>query len=191
MSDVVPQVWVSDEPPDPNAVDPIEDSEKAAMNKPLGGMWTSSLRESDGDGVSSGWIEWMQAERYSHVPDPEAWILEPVDDVDVYVIDDVWDAKTIMVPDDKYENSTIQDYVIDWELVFEELDYDAIRLTRDGQIDTRFPNKTYIDGERVRRADNLDKYNLYGWDSECYLWDGWHFTDFQYAGEITIPEWDS
>lgn len=188
MTDVQTQVWVHDEPPEPEKVEPIKNSEDSAPNKPIGGLWTSTLRESDGEGVSSGWIEWMKGEHYSMVEEPQAWLLEPEDDVDVYVIDDVWDAKEIMIPDERYRGVSLQEYRIDYAEVFGKRDYDAIHLTREGQMDTRFPNKTYKDGERVRRADDLRPYSLYGWDTECYLWEGWHFTDVEYAGEVTLPE---
>lgn len=190
MSNVKPQVWVHSDEPDPEAVEPVHNAEHSPPKKPAGGLWTSTLRESDGDGVSSGWIEWMKAEHYSTVNDPQAWILYPEDDVSVYTIDDVWDAKEIMKQDERYQGTILQEYVIDWDVVFGENDYDAIHLTEEGQHDTRFPNKTYKDGERVRRADDLHPYSLYGWDTECYLWDGWYFTDYEYAGEVTIPEID-
>lgn len=178
------QVWVHRHEPDPDAVEPVRRTKKSPRKKPCGGMWTSPLIEKDGR-LSSGWIEWMRGEHYSPHANVQKWLLEPEDDVEVYVIDDVWDAKEIMVPkDDGLGIST--EYQIDYDAVFEE--YDAIYMTREGQIDTRFPNHTYVNGRRERRSENLDGYNLYGWDCACVLWDGWHFTDVGHAGEVTIPE---
>lgn len=190
MTDVEPQVWVHDEPPEPDAVEPIKNSEDSAPKKPIGGLWTSTRSLSDDGGVSSAWIEWMKAEHYSMVQDPQAWVLYPEEDVDVYVIDSVEDAKEIMVPDERYRSVSLQEYRIDWAEVFGIRDYDAIHLTRKGQMETRFPNYTYRDGERVKRSENWRKYSLYGWDCECYLWEGWYFTDVEYAGEVTLPEPD-
>lgn len=186
-----PQVWVGDEDPDPEKFEPPEPSDEIVIGKPAGGLWTSTLIEKE-DRISSGWIEWMRSEQYTM--GTEAWILYPEDDVEVYVIDDVWDAKKVMKPVERYkDHPTLEEWEIDWESVFSE--YDAINLTEKGQWETRFPNKTWVDGngERQwgRRADNLDKYNLYGWDCESTLWGAWRFERVEYAGEVTIPPRES
>lgn len=187
-----PQVWVHNEPPDPDAVDPIKNSEKAAPKKPLGGVWTSPLKETEDGEPTSAWIEWMQGEHFSTVQDPQAWILYPEDDVDVYTINDVQDAARIMKPDERYRSLTLEEYRIDWAQVFGIEDHDVIYLTDEGQWRTRFPNKGWIDGDGNRiwekKTTDYRKYSLYGWDCECVLWDGWHFTDYEYMGEVTIPE---
>lgn len=170
------QVWVSNEEPKPEEVDPIKNSEDGPMKKPKGGLWTSTLRTTEGDEVSSGWIEWMKSERWCNVKDPQAWVLEPKNDVDIYVIDSVADAREIMIPDERYRGYSIEEYRIDWAEVFGIREYDGIRLTRKGQIETRFPDDR--------------RFSLYGWDCECILWEGWQFTDVEYAGEITIPKHD-
>lgn len=189
MTDVGPQVWVHHTEPDPDVVDPVEHTEDSAPKKPSGGLWTSPRLESDGESVSSGWIEWMKGEYYDPYGDAQAWILYPEDDVEVYVIDDVYDAKKVMIPDEKHpQGFGRREMRIDYEAVFSE--YDGIYLTREGQIDTRFPNHTYQNGERIKRATDLDPYNLYGWDCECILWDDWYFTDYECEGEVTIPDPD-
>lgn len=185
------QVWVGSEEPTADRVDPIKNSDDGPPKKPKGGLWTSTLKTTEGDEVSSGWIEWMKAEGWCNVKEPQAWVLEPKDDVDVYVIDSVEDAIDIMVPDERYRSMSLQEYRIDWAEVFGIRDYDAIRLTEKGQWETRFPNKCYHEnGERKwgKHSDNLRGYSLYGWDCECVLWEGWQFTDVEYAGEVTIPK---
>lgn len=165
------QVWVGNEEPAPDQIEPIENLDDRPMfNKPKGGLWTSSLRED----TTSGWIEWMKRERWSNVQDPEAWVLTPADEIDVYTVDTVADLAEIAEQSDdpRFAHMRTGRTVIDFESVFEE--YDAIHLTTKGQRATRFTA--------------IDEPDLYGWDSECVLWDGWHFTDVDYAGEVEIPD---
>lgn len=191
MSEVEPQVWVGAEEPTPEKVDPIKNSEDAAPKKPKGGLWTSTLKREDGE-VSSAWIEWMKGEKYSTCQDPKAWILYPKEDLSVYTINDVQDAAGIMKPDPRYRGMTIEEYTIDWAHVFGIEEYDAIHLTDEGQWRTRFPNKGWIDenGDRVweKKTTDYRKYSLYGWDCECFLWEGWNFTEVEYAGPVEIPK---
>lgn len=181
------QVWVGSEEPTADRVGPIKNSDSGPPKKPEGGLWTSTFKTTEDDEVSSGWIEWMKAERWCNVKNPEKWVLEPEEDVDVYVIDSVEDAIEIMVPDERYKGMSMQEYRIDWAEVFGIRDYDAIRLTHEGQIATRFPDKKYTEEGRVKTGYDRG-YSLYGWDCECVLWEGWNFTDVEYAGEVTIPK---
>lgn len=177
MSSMRPQVWVHEERPTPEQVEPIAPTDDRALRKkPRGGLWTSPLRE---DGTSA-WIEWMQAEHFSVVPNPRAWKLTVADDASVYTIDDVADLRAIVTDPPRRERygalrDTGRCKVIDWRAVFAE--YDGIHLTREGQISTRFTDRGEPD--------------LYGWDCECVLWDDWHFTDVEYMGpvELTTPSY--
>lgn len=166
---VCDQLWVSNEPPDPEKVKPIEPPEEAVLQKPEGGLWTSPLRDG-----TCGWIEWMQGERWCPVDEPEAWRLTVADDVELYTIDSVGDLEAITTApaDPRWGPAGIMNHTIDWQGVFE--DHDGIHLTREGQVATRFTGRETPD--------------LYGWDCECVLWDGWHFEDVAYFGSVEIPE---
>jgi len=156
--------------PQSERVDPIQNTGRTVLKKPKGGLWTSPTQMKKGDGITSAWIDWMQAERWCNVPNPKVWLLEPKEDIAVYTIDGPKDVTPLL---EYPENSPVR-VAIDFERMFNEEGYDAIHLTTRGQQATRFP-------------DNHSK-SLYGWDCESILWDDWHFEHVIFAGNVKIPE---
>jgi len=164
------QVWVGDEKPDPEKIEPLENREH--FPKPKGGFWTSSLL-----GDASAWINWMTSEDWYNCSNPNAWLLTPEEDLKIYEINTRVDLMEITTGRDEAEFGGISLHpsdgfhlrygynYVDFEKVFAE--YDAIHLTEEGQYKTRHSTP-----------------NLYGWDCETYLWDNWHFTDVEHMYEL-------
>lgn len=162
------QVWVGSEEPTPEKLNPVQtDQVDRSTQKPKGGFWTSPLRDG-----SSPWIEWLQSKGWCPHSDPNAWLLTVDGDPAVYDIVDIDDLKAITIEPDEpeYGPTGIINYRIDWETVF--TDYDAVYLTQEGLENTRITGRTEPD--------------LYGWDCETILWDGWYFGDVTLLGEVNV-----
>lgn len=159
------QMYVSETPPSQAEYEPVENKDDG-VHKPRGGLWSSTLRDG-----TSGWLDWVLAESF-YTRDEVVWLLYPEDDVDVLTIDSEADLHAAL---DEYQRQDDRATIalqsqtfapLDFEAMAE--DYDAIRLTEEGQWDTRF-----------------SKPGLYGWDSECYLWFRWAFEDISEHRPIT------
>lgn len=145
----------------PNGMKPIQNNVSAL--KPSGGLWTSSYIPF----IGSDWVQYSFQVGGFRVPDSENWdgyILYPNKDARVYTIDGYKDLEQLMSKYRirsklKFSNFYARraNYSIDFEKIAE--DYDAIHLTRRGQLLTK----------------NSYPYNLDGWDVESTVWFRWVF----------------
>lgn len=166
------QIWLSEDisdSPDPAEVESV-DGEMHLTNKPTGGMWTSTYtpdQEHDCD-----WIQWCSGAGF--YSGDHKWLLEPKEDLDVLVIDSLKDLKTVasVYTKDTYKGSPaskIPKTVFDFETMAE--DFDAIRLTKEGQYETRLTGSEDPD--------------FYGWDSESVLNFRWNWSDAEHLGTVS------
>lgn len=164
------QVWLSEEKkeqPDPAKIESV-DGKMHLPIKPTGGMWTSTYTpDEDHD---SDWIRWCSTEGF--LSGRHKWVMSPKPDIHVLVVDSLEDLKLVanQYEKDKYkgmDSSQIQDTVLDFPAIAR--DFDAMRLTKEGQWDTRLTE--------------MDEPDLYGWDSECVLHFRWNWSDFEYIGK--------
>lgn len=162
------QLWMSvdrKEPPSNERMDPI--GENVLPIKPKGGLWTSTYTPNAE--FDSDWLRWCYTEGY--IAGTYAFRLKVEPDLDIVEIRGMKDLRRVVdkYSMDEYKNRITRDheYPIDFESMAE--DYDAMRLTEEGQVDTRMPG--------------MDEPDLYGWDSESTLWFNWCFTDVEYVGE--------
>lgn len=163
------QVWMSegrDKAPDPAELRPV-DGEMHLPIKPKGGMWTSTYTPEDEH--DSDWIRWCSTEGF--YGGRHKWLLEPKDNLNVLVVDSMEDLEAVMsVYKKEYYKGTPASVIganpLDFEMIAE--DFDAMRLTEDGQWDTRLTG-----------ADEPD---LYGWDSESVLNFRWNWESYEYVG---------
>lgn len=153
------QAFVHTDTPSPDAIDTIENWNPCAeasgglYNKPYGGMWTSPL------GAEWSWSDWCERENWTRDEDTQ-YRLSVEEGVSVYTIDSQQDLLNLIEQHGRDDLMRAGKY-INFESAFEE--YDGIHLTTAGQRETR----------HSREAD------LYGWDVECVLWDGWYFTEVE------------
>lgn len=138
--------------PEKELLQPVINQE--LLNKPLGGLWTSTYEKEYG----SDWLQWtLGNDFYDDVP--KAWLLKPRSDLRVLLIDSYNDLVSKM---DKYI-SRDKRFTFTYSIDFEEIskEYDVIHLTSRGEIETRFTTD----------------YHLYGWDCESCLWLNWGFEE--------------
>jgi len=153
------QVFVHYTYPEPDKVDtienwsPVEEASNDLYKKPYGGIWTSPLS------AGWSWSDWCDREDWTRDEDTE-YRLSVEDGVSVYTIDSQQDLCNLI---EEYgrDDLTREGGYIDFESAFEE--YDGIHLTTTGQEETRHSHEA----------------DLYGWDVECVLWDGWYFTEVE------------
>ncbi|PES54361.1 hypothetical protein [Bacillus thuringiensis] len=133
------------------------------MNKPRGGLWTSTfINEEKG----SDWVMWCDYADFSTQTNTKSWLLTPSKSAKIAIVDSVKDLKELT---EKYKarsdfpllgiEGLMQrfDYLIDYEKLSQ--DYDGFRLTEKGQAETRFSHP----------------YNLNGFDCESTVWFRWCF----------------
>ena len=115
-------------------------------NKPEGGLWSSPINS------TYGWKDWCKQENFRDCDKDKSFIFSLKKSTRLLVIDSVLCLEKIIW----IENSINYGSFLS-EIDFEELSqrYDAIHLTKAGQIATEF-----ID---------CDNHNLYGWDCESVL----------------------
>jgi len=159
------QCFIHDTEPQAERFDPPKNTGQL-VSKPEGGLWTSTLR-ADG---TSGWLDWCQAENWGIGEESVLYALEPKADCSVLVIDSEDDLHTVLESYSRDETdfpSRIQMFApLDFEALQER--YDAIQLTENGQLETRFTTP-----------------GLYGWDSECSLWLRYEFDTVEEIGSVT------
>jgi hypothetical protein len=163
------QVWMSeseDENPDPAEFNPVNGDMHLPI-KPKGGMWTSTYTPNEEH--DSDWIRWCSSEGF--YGGRHKWRLKPKEDIRVLVVDSLDDLKAITnVYKKEYYKGTkaslIGSFPLDFQLIAE--DFDAMRLTEDGQWDTRLTGS--------------DEPDLYGWDTESVLNFRWNWESYEYGG---------
>lgn len=165
------QIWLSNDKnnkPNPEKFNPVQ-KELYRPNKPKGGMWTSTYTPNNE--FDSGWIRWCIKEEYDC--GNYKWKLIPKNDINVLVVNSQSDLVSIV---EKYEknmykgkkSSRIPNAVLDFKKMSE--DFDAIRLTKEGQINSDF----------------FEYPNLYAWDTETVLNFRWNWKDYKYIGRIDL-----
>jgi hypothetical protein len=150
-------------------VTPVQnaDTRNGLLIKPRNGLWTSTWDE---ERKTSEWVEWCIDADYGALYGQHWFLLTPVPDARICVIDTLADLKGLLkryrlqcTGNISYLNEL---HYLDYEHLAQ--DYDAIHLTEEGQEQTRlsFPE------------------NLYGWDSESTVWFRWCFSHVE---QIAVP----
>lgn len=150
------QLYIGKEIPDFNKVKTI----KNEFIKPIGGLWTSTYKDN-----SSSWVDWLISENFRS-PFEDRWaILKPKKDAKILIIDSFDDLWSLYV---KFSFENLEKFkgFLDYEAISKS--YDAINLTKKGEIETRFSPEI----------------SLYGWDCESTLWFRWVFDSVE---EIKVP----
>lgn len=167
------QLWMSEsksEKPDPSELRPV-DGEMHLPVKPKGGMWTSTYTPQNE--YDSDWICWCSSEGF--YGGRHKWLLESSDNLDVLVVDSLEDLQNIAkVYEKETYKETPSSSLRSTSLAFEQiaLDFDAMRLTENGQKETRFTP--------------INEPDLHGWDSECVLNFGWNWTSVEYLEKCDL-----
>ena len=151
--------------------------ENTIMSKPRGGLWTSTYTPNSE--YISDWHnflignDWNVPERTDYV-----YLFEVQSGAKIYTIDTKKDLlelyKQYPYPNkiqSLFTDKKLPDFTKSLDFVKISKKYDAIHLTEDGQIDTRF-------------SDN-DEINLYGWNCESTLW---FKSKLKLVGKYTIGE---
>lgn len=160
------QMWIGESELSQSTFEPVQNQDDP-IHKPRGGLWTSTVRDDE----RSGWLDWMETNDF-YTGDEEVWHLEPEDDLDVMLIEDKPHLEAILENysrDLGHPSLAIQSRTfapLDFEGIAE--NYDAIRLTYEGQWNTR-----------------MTRPGLYGWDCETVLWLRWAFDSIEYQGHIS------
>jgi hypothetical protein len=168
-------------------VNPIV-NEGGGINKSLGGIWTSTYL---GEELGSSWIQWCLSQEFS-CPDDDIWkcyILEPKDDLNLYVINSLEDMHNMF---DRYGYELFPNSMMD-AIDFEKMakDYDGLHLTEYGQVVTRFgfPFNDDMNNLKEEWKEKRGR-NLYGWDMESTHHFKWNFKsvtaiDLKIGGEYS------
>lgn len=162
-----PQLWVDAKGRPELRQELFEPVRNESFMKPRGGLWTSTFRPKTG----SDWIEWCKAEQF-WLPPYRSWLVVPRRDARVLVIDneaDAVEAVKVYGREDARQK-LLGEMMFDFEKLAQ--DYDAMHLTKRGQIETRF-------GYDV---------NLWGWDCESTVWFRWVFAEVRWLGELDFDE---
>ena len=155
------QVFIGKEPKE-ELFSPIKND--LSFVKPHGGLWTSPFDE---ENKTCGWVDWCLSEQLEWL-DKDWWLITPDDDLNIYIIDSVEDVKEL-VDKNNLENSYISWLAcIDFEGLRDQEKIDVVHLTEEGQWKTRL----------------VQKYSLYGWDCECWLWLNWKIKSVRNINEI-------
>lgn len=130
--------------------------------KPLGGLWTSTLIDN-----SSDWVRWCCDSDFCYDCNRKAYILVPQKDLKIYEIDSMgnlcWLLHTYpgqLLPGSKFlsmESSVIRFTSVDWPEVGK--DFDGVHLTENGNSELHLGRP----------------YDLNAWDVESTLWYKWKF----------------
>ena len=156
------QGFLSEDEPTPEKFDPPTNA-GGLMNKPEGGLWTSTLRD---DGTCA-WLEWCRAESWGLTDETKLYALEPASDIAVLEIDSFDDLQELLY---QWRRKNIPPALerfapLDFEAMAHGID--AIHLTKRGERKTRYSTP-----------------GLYGWDCECTLWLQWAFNSVECLGTI-------
>jgi hypothetical protein len=138
-------------------VHPVKNRETNAINKPEGGLWTSSFTPFEN--YCSDWIRWMSRNMEDDMSD-DCKVIVPGADAEILEIDDKEEYLEVL-----------REYGIKGEmgtkgLDFEKLaeDYDGIRLTDEGEMTLGHPFDVV---EELRERGIAD---FHSWDSESTVW---------------------
>jgi hypothetical protein len=152
-------------------IDPVKN--RMGINKPLGGLWTSTYL---GIELGSAWTLWCTRENFQGPIFPNAWLLYPEPAIKVYTINTYNDLARLLakyaIPSEYYADKDIREIFgrrfLDFARI--SMDYDAIHLTKHGEYSTRltFP------------------LTLYGWDCESTLWFRWKFEKVERLNPLNL-----
>lgn len=136
------------------------------MNKPLGGLWTSSL-----DNGISDWIRWCRVESFGAVDDKAWWHLTPDPEAQVLRIDASEDFHLVMETYGRVLSWSFHHHrqAIDFDAVLRD-GYDGVNLTDRGAMECRF-------------GGSFTGMDLNAWDCESTVWLRWAFTSVMPASE--------
>lgn len=166
--DIDTQLCVSTNKPNPELIDTIT-SRRRRNRKPIGGLWTST-KYTDNEIPTSEWIEWSRGNISKYEKDTYyVWQLLISNPCKVLIINDKSDVI-------KYSQSYTniygdKEYEFKWDYIFNELDCDAMWLTKKGI--------TNLSGIFVS-----DKYAMRSWDVESMLWSNWKFENVEKLREL-------
>jgi len=123
-------------------------------HKPQTALWTSTYTPEAKH--PSAWVEWCTSEMPVWITGKSAYIIYPKVTARVYVIDDADDVRYLshLFPGTDMNHYKYGRTSVNWVAVAKV--YDAVRLTDNGQYETRFPYDQSV--------------SLYGWDVESTAW---------------------
>jgi hypothetical protein len=141
-------------------------SELVGLNKPEGGLWTSTWK---GEPLLSRWVEWAAGEQF-YTGEDKGWVLTPKPGTKLAVITSREDYEALV------EACPMENDMGKWLLDYGDLqhDYHGVWLTDGGQRETR-----HMHG-------NVE--SLYGWDVESTLWLDWRVAGIEPIGAIGWEE---
>lgn len=157
--DLGTQLMVSKHMPDSTRMQAARwEQSSGYMNKPEGGLWTSTLV----DGISD-WIRWCRGEGFGNVDDVPWWTLEPEPGATLLQIDG-WDDLDLMM----------RVYGRSWGPIAgmnrKSLDFDAIKQAGYAGV-----NLTEHGARECHFGDWMSGYSLNAWDCESTVWLRWSF----------------
>jgi len=137
--------------------------------KPVGGFWTSRLREDNGQ-ITSDWLNWMKHNyktAYEHVDNPQVWKIIVKSSVSLLKItDDERFAKYV----DRIESTSFNDeYEFNIDAISSD-GFDGIWMTKEGMESGVIHSK---------------KYNRFSfWDVESTLWINWPVKKYENVSSL-------
>lgn len=140
-----------DKPPSKELIEPVI----GYWQKPLGGLWTSTMTE---EGLSD-WVSWCRIQEFDYAPARLAYVLIPRKDAKILTINCGEDLAAIK---DKYAGKpeVLSYYTsINWKAIGD--DYDGVHLTCSGN-------------QKLHLSMPMD---LNSWDVESTVWYRWVFED--------------
>lgn len=174
------QLWIAHcdhGPPTLERMKPIENPTER-LNKPRGGIWTSTY------GNSRAWLPLILTECWAMGDRPvfewDAWLIEVEPWAKIFTVETAADLEELW---SLYPNRSVQTgREVDWEAAAREID--GIQLTAGGEAATCGPASDHDDEEWTRSL------NLHGWDCESTLWLRWAFSDARQL-EIARALWSA
>jgi hypothetical protein len=166
------QVWVGhDRGLDPATFQPVRPDERPRSKPREGGLWTAQWDETYG----GGWVQSCILKGIRCSVDltwHEVWLLEPESEARILVIDSYADLERAYAQwgDPSRNPGPLDDRYLAWHKIAAQ--FDAVRLTEEGQWRTRLPHPPI----------------LYGWDCESTLWLRWAFAETHRIGSRSFAE---
>ncbi len=158
--DLGTQLFVGNEP-DPLRIIPASTSSNYGyINKPRGGLWTSTLRDG-----ASGWVDWCRSEDFGSVDTATWWLITPRDDARLVEIDSLSDLEMVLGTFciAGLWTHTPERRTIDFDAMIG-AGFSGLHLTKNGASDCHV-------------GDWLTGLSLKAWDCESTVWFHWSFTD--------------
>lgn len=151
-----PQIMVCEQQPNESRFTVIGGVEGRYLNKPTGGLWTSSLKDG-----TSGWIEWCLGEAFGDVAATPWWKMTPDPAAVILQVETMADYRAIMETYGELYSDADPVPVFNWSRIAED-GYAGLNLTEAGAVACRW-------------GGIEDGMCMYAWDCESTVWFSWAF----------------